>query len=158
MIKFANSLLLSYFKYLGLFLRLFADNDDGADGAATLARMAFGWTLKWDIELSLKSKSSIWTILESAAAVVEQVVEQWLSLPAVRVRIPSRTLALFGSDGHSILAGCQASSNNGVIKWCLTLPCFISISYHHVIWQPNLSTDVPRKKNKIEKEAGKGQY
>ena len=40
--KFANSLLLSYFKYLGLFLRLFADNDDGADGAATLARMAFG--------------------------------------------------------------------------------------------------------------------
>ena len=64
------------------------------------------------------------------AAVTGQVVEQWLSVRAGRVQIPGRTLAFFGSDCCSILAGRWAFSVNEVIDQTMSdTSILLSVSY-----------------------------
>ena len=59
-------------------------------------------------------------------AVVVQVVEQCLSMRAGCIQIPDWTLAFFGSDSFSILAGRWAFDNNGVILSSIHLSCLLS--------------------------------
>ena len=154
--KFANSLLLLYFRYFGLFWAICWQQrchrwrrNFGSNGIWLNARIGHRTEFKFK-----KFHLNYLGISGCGGVASGRAMAFCPSGPG------SNPESYFGSFRfRPILAGCQASSNNGVIKWCLTLPCFISISYHHVIWEPsNLSTDVPRKKNKIEKEAGKGPY
>ena len=63
---------------------------------------------------------------------VAQAVEQRLSVLADWVQIPGQTLAVFGSDSRSIIAGHEAFSNNGVIlllsSFCFFLLFFLFLS------------------------------